>query len=105
MPAMTDISDPPVLHDIDADYTPRHVQLARILRDKIEGGEYEPGDILPGADLAREYEVSIRVTYAALAMLAANRGGPRDSHRRCPSVTAQDAVRELRRTSASRVRA
>ena len=70
---MADISDLPMHHDIDADYSPQYVKLARILRDKIEAGEYQPGDILPAADLARQYEVSIRVTCAALAMLAANR--------------------------------
>jgi DNA-binding GntR family transcriptional regulator len=70
---MADISDLPMLHDIDADYSPQYVKLARILRDKIESGEYDQGDILPAADLAREYNVSMRVTYSALSMLAANR--------------------------------
>ncbi len=70
---MADISDLPMLHDIDAGYSPQYVKLARILRGKIESGEYRRGDILPAADLAHEYKVSIRVTYAALAMLAANR--------------------------------
>jgi DNA-binding GntR family transcriptional regulator len=70
---MADISDLPVLHDIDAGYSPQCVRLARALRGKIESGEYRQGDILPAADLAREYKVSIRVTYCALAMLAANR--------------------------------
>ena len=70
---MADISDLPMLHDIDADYSPQYVKLARILRAKIESGEYQRGDILPAADLAREYKVSLRVTYCALAMLAANR--------------------------------
>jgi DNA-binding GntR family transcriptional regulator len=70
---MTEISDLPLLHDIDADYTPQYVKLARILRDKIEAGQYKPDNVLPAADLAHQYKVSIRVTYAALAMLAANR--------------------------------
>jgi DNA-binding GntR family transcriptional regulator len=70
---MADISDLPMLHDIDADYSPQYVKLARILRAKIESGQYQRGDILPAADLAHEYKVSIRVTYCALAMLAANR--------------------------------
>ena len=48
-------------------------KLARALRGKIESGGYCQGDILPAADLAHEYHVSIRVTYSALAMLAANR--------------------------------
>jgi len=70
---MADISDLPMLHDIDADYSPQYIKLARVLRDKIESRKYDRGDILPAADLAREHKVSIRVTYAALAMLAANR--------------------------------
>ena len=70
---MADISDLPALHDIDADYSPQYVKLARALRDRIESGEYRQGDTLPAADLAHEYNVSIRVTYSALAMLAANR--------------------------------
>ena len=55
---MADIADLPMLHDIDADYSPQYVRLARVLRDKIESGQYK---------------VSIRVTGNALAMLAANR--------------------------------
>ena len=37
---MADISDLPMLHDMDADYTPQYVKLARILRGKIESGQY-----------------------------------------------------------------
>ena len=70
---MEAISDLPMLHDIDADYSPQYVKLARIIRDKIESGEYERMDALPAAGLASAYGVSIRVAYAALAMLAANR--------------------------------
>ena len=70
---MEAISDLPMLHDIDADYTPQYVKLARILRDKIESGQYKRGDTLPAADLAGEHGVSVRVAWNALAMLAANR--------------------------------
>jgi DNA-binding GntR family transcriptional regulator len=70
---MDAISDLPMLHDIDADYTPQYVKLARILRDKIESGQYKRGDSLPAADLARQHGVSIKVVWSALAMLAANR--------------------------------
>jgi hypothetical protein len=35
---MDAISDLPMLHDIDADYSPQYVKLARIIRDKIESG-------------------------------------------------------------------
>ena len=70
---MEAISDLPMLHDIDADYSPQYVKLARILRDKIESGKYHRGDTLPAAELAQRDGVSVRVAYAALAMLAANR--------------------------------
>jgi DNA-binding GntR family transcriptional regulator len=66
------ISDLPMLHDIDADYSPQYVKLARIIRDKIESGEYERLDAIPAAGLAGAYGVSIGVAYAALAMLGAN---------------------------------
>ena len=70
---MEAISDLPMLHDIDADYSPQYVKLARVLRDKIESGQYKRGDPVPAADLAREHGVSVRVARSALAMLAANR--------------------------------
>jgi DNA-binding GntR family transcriptional regulator len=62
-----------MLHDIDADYSPQYVKLARIIRDKIESGEYEHMDAVPAAGLANAYGVSIQVAYAALGILAANR--------------------------------
>ena len=70
---MADISDLPMLHDIDAGYSPQYVKLTRILRARIESGQYRRGDILPAAGLAGQYKVSVRVTCSALAMLAANR--------------------------------
>ena len=70
---MAGIADLPTLRDIDADYSPQYVKLARILRDKIESGQYRRGDSLPAAELASQYEVSVRMTRSALAMLAANR--------------------------------
>ena len=70
---MDAISDLPMLHDIDADYSPQYVQLARIVRAKIESGEHKPMESLPASALARDYGVSMRTAYAALGMLAANR--------------------------------
>jgi DNA-binding GntR family transcriptional regulator len=79
---MEAISDLPMLDDIDADYSPQYVKLARIIRSKIESGEYKRMDALPAADLASEHGVSMRVAYAALATLAANRYVSRaDGHR------------------------
>jgi DNA-binding GntR family transcriptional regulator len=86
---MADISDLPMLHDIDADYSPQYVKLARILRDKITSGQYQTGDLLPAADLAHEYRVSLRVASSALAMLAANRYLSRPGDFKSYSVTCQ----------------
>jgi DNA-binding GntR family transcriptional regulator len=62
-----------MLNDLDADYSPQYVKLARIVRDKIESGHYQRGVSLPSADLVREYQVSVRVAWHALEVLAANR--------------------------------
>jgi DNA-binding GntR family transcriptional regulator len=70
---MEAISDLPMLHDIDADYSPQYVKLARIVRAKIESGHYGHADPIPAAELSQEHSVSNRVARAALAMLAANR--------------------------------
>lgn len=61
------------MHPPNVGYSPQYVKLTRILRGKIESGEYRRGDTLPAAGLVREYKVSIRVTCSAPAMLAANR--------------------------------
>ena len=70
---MAAISDLPTPHDLDADYSPQYVKLARILRDKIKGGEYRHGAKLPAAALASEHEVSMGVACHALEVLEANR--------------------------------
>ena len=70
---MDAISDLPMIHDLDADYAPQYVKLARILRDKITSGQYQHGDPLPSDKLATEYGVSIRVVWHTMEMLAANR--------------------------------
>jgi DNA-binding transcriptional regulator YhcF (GntR family) len=67
------ISDLPMLHDIDAGYTPQYVKLARLIRDKITSGHYERGEPLPADSLAAEHRVSVRVACHTLEMLAANR--------------------------------
>jgi DNA-binding GntR family transcriptional regulator len=89
---MEAICDLPMLNDIDADYSPQYVKLARILRDEIESGHYRCGDDLPSADLARQYGVSLRVVWHALAMLAANRYVHRPGNFTFYSVTWQADV-------------
>jgi len=66
------ISDLPKPDDIDADYSPQYVKLARILRAEIEAGKHARGVLLPAVVLAREHRVSAHVALGALAMLAAN---------------------------------
>jgi DNA-binding GntR family transcriptional regulator len=70
---MQAISDLPMLHDMDADYTPQYVKLARIIRSKIESGDLGHLAPLPAASLANEYGVSVGVARVAVGMLAANR--------------------------------
>jgi DNA-binding GntR family transcriptional regulator len=67
------IADLPMLNDIDADYTPQYVKLARIIRSKIESGDLGHLAPLPAASLANEYGVSVGVARVALGMLATNR--------------------------------
>lgn len=37
---MVNISALPMLHDIDADYSPQYVKLAQAFRDRIQSSEY-----------------------------------------------------------------
>ena len=67
------ISELPMLNDMDADYSPQYVKLARILRGKIKTGELGRFATLRASDLATDYHVSAPVAYATLEMLAANR--------------------------------
>ena len=62
-----------MLHDMDADYSPQYVKLARIIRDKITSGEYGNGTTLPATKLVNEHKVSMGVAWHTLEMLAANR--------------------------------
>jgi DNA-binding GntR family transcriptional regulator len=85
------ISELPMLHDMDADYSPQYVKLARVIRDKITSGEYRHGDSLPATRLASEYEVSVGVVWHAMSMLAANRYAHRPSNFASYVVTWQAA--------------
>jgi DNA-binding GntR family transcriptional regulator len=77
---METISDLPMLHDMDADYSPQYVKLARILRDKIKAGDLKQTEPMPTPILASQYGVSVRVAQAALAMLVANRYATRSGN-------------------------
>jgi DNA-binding GntR family transcriptional regulator len=84
---MQAISDLPMLHDLDADYSPQYVKLARVIRDKITSGTLKHSHALPASGLAAEYAVSVGVAYAALEMLEANRYVTRPKRFHCYRVT------------------
>lgn len=55
---------------MDADYTPRYIRLARLLRGRIEDGTYPPGSLLPSATrLAELHTVSKSTARHALQVL------------------------------------
>ena len=55
---------------MDADYTPRYIQLAKLLRGWIEDGTYPPGSLLPSATrLAGLHTVSKATARHALEVL------------------------------------
>ena len=55
---------------MDADYTPRYIRLARLLRGRIEDGTYPPGSLLPsGTRLAELHTVSKATGRHALEVL------------------------------------
>jgi DNA-binding GntR family transcriptional regulator len=86
---MEAISDLPILFDMDADYSPQYVKLARVLRDKITSGALKRSDAVPASGLAAEYAVSVGVAYAALEMLEANCYVTRPKRFQCYRVTWQ----------------
>jgi len=57
-------------HDLDADYTPRYVSLARLLLSLIEDGTYPTGGLLPSSrQLAETHDVSVNTAIHALDLL------------------------------------
>ena len=61
----------PQWHDLDADRTPKYIQVARELRTRIEsGGWYPTGEFLPSSkSLAAEFGASREVVLTALQAL------------------------------------
>jgi len=71
---MTPLSAIPMPNDLDADYSPALIKLARLLRDQIRSGKYKHGDELPPSDgLARDHGISRKTALHALEVLAANK--------------------------------
>jgi len=58
------------INDLDADYTPRYIWLAKVLRGWIEDGTYPSGSLLPSsARLAAAHRVSRATALHALEVL------------------------------------
>jgi DNA-binding transcriptional regulator YhcF (GntR family) len=56
--------------ELDADYTPQFIRVARIVRDRIADGTYPRFSLVPGSRaLAAELHVSPEVVLHALAIL------------------------------------
>jgi DNA-binding GntR family transcriptional regulator len=70
-PAPETMRPAPQWHDLDADRTPKYIQIARELRTRIESGDhYQPGECLPSSKyLAVQFSVSREVILAALQAL------------------------------------
>jgi DNA-binding GntR family transcriptional regulator len=58
------------LAELDADYTPQFVQVARTVRDRIKDGSYPKFSLVPGSrKLAAEFKVSQLVVLHGLTVL------------------------------------
>src|ERR1700761_5970764 len=61
------------VNDLDMDYTPRYIRLARVLRQQIEDGTYPRGSLLPSSTrLAASHAVSTATALHALEMLVSS---------------------------------
>jgi DNA-binding GntR family transcriptional regulator len=85
---MAPLSAIPMPNDMDADYSPAFIKLARLLRNQIRSGEYKYGDELPSSNgLARDHGISRQTALHALEVLAANNYVTRTSEFRPYRVT------------------
>ena len=62
----------PMNNDLSADYAPKSIQLARILRIRIQRGEFSDGEYFSRIKLAAEYDVSLNTVLLALSALFTN---------------------------------
>src|SRR5579863_6866985 len=60
--------------EVDADYTPRYIQVARLVRERIKDGTYPKFSLVPGSKkLAAEFRVSPEVALHGLGVLVRDR--------------------------------
>jgi DNA-binding GntR family transcriptional regulator len=61
------------ISELDTDYTPRYIRLARLLRGQIEDGTYTRGSLLPSSKrLAAAHAVSTATALHALEVLVSS---------------------------------
>jgi hypothetical protein len=58
--------------DLNADYAPKRIKLARILRVRIQRGDFKNGQYLSRIELAAEYDISPNTAFYALSALYVN---------------------------------
>ena len=66
------LHEEPGRFDLAADYAPKRIRLARILRARIQRGDFSDGQYLSRVKLAAEYDVSPNTVLYALSMLHGN---------------------------------
>jgi DNA-binding transcriptional MocR family regulator len=59
-------------NDLNADHAPKRIKLARILRVRIQRGDFSNGQYLSRIELAAEYGVSPNTAFYALSALSVN---------------------------------
>lgn len=80
------------ISELDTDYTPRYIRLARLIRKQIENGTYPPGSLLPSSkQLAETHQVSTATALHALEILVSS-GHARHIESKPHQVTWQPAA-------------
>lgn len=69
---MKELLSEPSAHDLSADYAPKFIKLARILRDCIQRGELPNGSLLDRNAIAAEYGVCPNTVSGAFSALSNN---------------------------------
>lgn len=62
----------PGAHDLNADFAPKYIRLGRILRVRIQRGEFPGGSLLDRKAIAAEYGVCPNTVSGALSALSYN---------------------------------
>lgn len=72
MDTMRELLDRPGTHDMSGDFAPKSMKLTRILRTRIQRGDFQNGDVFDRKNLAAEYGVCPSTVTGALSTLTHN---------------------------------